>query len=66
VAFSRVEESKYMRILFDPKEKLSYLINLKAPEYYFIWMKGFDKLVDGKWNENLSVTEWMKLEDKTI
>ena len=66
VALSRVEESKYMRILSDPKEDLSYLINLKAPDDYFIWMKGFDKLVDGKWNENLSVTEWMKLEDKTI
>ena len=64
VALSRVEESKYMRILSDPKEDLSYLINLKAPDDYFIWMKGFDKLVDGKWNENLSVTEWMKLEDK--
>ena len=53
-----------MRILSDLKEELSYLITLKAPDDYFIWMKGFDKLVDGKWNENLSVTEWMKLEDK--
>ena len=62
VALSRVEEGKNMRLLFDPRDDLSYLTKLKPPKDYFIWLKGFVDSNDNKWNEDTSVMEWINKE----
>ena len=66
VALSRVEEGKNMRLLFDPKDDLSYLTELKPPKDYFVWIKGFENNNDNKWDENVSLKEFLKDEEKII
>ena len=50
--------------MFDPKDNLSYLTELKPPKDYFIWIKCFDDTNDNKWNENIFLKEWLKDEEK--
>ena len=62
VALSRVTEGKYIRLLKTERDNLSYLCDLKAPEDYFIWIKGFENENDGIWNSKKSIIEWEKNE----